>query len=331
MAQQVSVIVTVLNEAESIRRLVGSLSLQTRQPDEVVIVDGGSTDGTLEELERALSEVRFPLRVLSEPGCNISEGRNAAISAARGALIAATDAGVRLDEEWLANLIAPFGGDAPPDVVSGFVVAESQSTFELALGAVTLPQREEIDPNTFHPSSRSVAFRREAWQAVGGYPEWLDYCEDLLFDFALRDAGFTFAFAPRALAFFRPRSTLRAFFRQYYRYARGDGKADFWRYRHLVRYVAYLVVVPALLGLAIGYHPLWLLGLVGGLVAIVGTPFQRLRSQLAEMRWSERLAALLWVPVIRVAGDAAKMLGYPVGVWWRWRHAPQEPWPKRQF
>ncbi|OGO05265.1 MAG: hypothetical protein A2Y73_08520 [Chloroflexi bacterium RBG_13_56_8] len=331
MVHQVSVIATVLNEAESIRALLHSLSGQTRQPDEVVIVDGGSTDGTLDQLQRAAGEVQFPLRVLSEPGCNISEGRNAAIAAAQSALIASTDAGVRLDERWLANLLAPFEGDAPPDVVSGFFVAAHQSRFELALGAVTLPLREEIDPATFYPSSRSIAFRREAWQVVGGYPAWLDYCEDLLFDFALRDAGFKFAFAPDALAYFQPRRTLGAFFRQYYRYARGDGKADFWRYRHLARYATYLMAVPALLRLAIGYHPLWLLGLVGGLAAMLRTPLRRLRSQMGGMRWSECLAVLGWIPIIRIVGDIAKMLGYPVGVWWRWHHAPKEPWPKRQF
>lgn len=331
MAHRVSVVVTVLNEAESIQALLHSLLAQTRQPDEVVIVDGGSTDGTIGELRRVAREAELPIRVLSQPGCNISQGRNAAIAAAQGTLIAVTDAGVRLEDHWLENLLAPFEGDDPPDVVSGFFVAAPRSCFELALGAVTLPLREEINPARFHPWSRSVAFRRNAWEAVGRYPEWLDYCEDLLFDFALRDAGYSFAFAPHAAVHFRPRQTLAAFFRQYFRYARGDGKADFWRYRHMIRYATYLVAVPALAALAIGHHPLWLLGLAGGLVAMLPAPFRRLCSRLGELGLRERLLVLCWVPVIRIAGDIAKMLGYPVGVWWRWHHAPREPWPKRQF
>ena len=75
---------------------------------------------------------------------------------------------------------------------------------------------------------------------MGGYPEWLDYCEDLVFDLALQQSGARFAFAPRAIAWFRPRGSLAAFFRQYYRYARGDGKADLWRARHAIRYAVYL-------------------------------------------------------------------------------------------
>src|SRR5438046_660918 len=130
-----------------------------------------------------------------------------------------------------------------PEVVSGFFVPEPQSTFELAMGATVLPRVSEIDPERFLPSSRSIAFTKAAWQAVGGYPEWLDYCEDLVFDFALRRRG-AFAFAPAALVHFRPRGSLRSFFRQYYLYARGDGKAGLWPWRHAMRYATYLFALP---------------------------------------------------------------------------------------
>ena len=97
------------------------------------------------------------------------------------------------------------------------------------MGATVLPTVDEVKPESFLPSSRSVAFTKEAWEAAGGYPEWIDYCEDLIFDFRLRDAAGPFAWAPEAVAHFRPRGSLKSFFKQYYRYARGDGKADLWR------------------------------------------------------------------------------------------------------
>ncbi|MBM3189303.1 MAG: glycosyltransferase [Chloroflexi bacterium] len=330
MRQALSLVATVLNEAQSIERLLASVLRQTRPPDELVVVDGGSNDGTLEALERFAASARLPTRVLSQPGANISQGRNLAIAAAQGPIIAVMDAGVRLEETWLEHLVAPFEAARPPDVVSGFFVADPQSPFERALGAVTLPSVEEIDPERFNPSSRSVAYRKEAWRAVRGYPEWLDYCEDLVFDFALRDAGCTFVFAPEALVRFRPRSSLRLFARQYYRYARGDGKADLWLYRHLIRYGAYLGGA-LLLVLAIAHHPLWLLALAAGLAAMLRKPLRRLRPSLGALSPRERVVVLAWLPIIRLTGDLAKMAGYPVGVWWRWRHAPREPWPKRVF
>ncbi|GAB4516332.1 MAG: glycosyltransferase [Anaerolineae bacterium] len=314
----ISVISTVLNEGESITRLLDSLVAQTRPPDEVVIVDGGSTDDTLKHLNRYAE--RLPLRILVAPGANISEGRNRAIRAAQGEIIAATDAGVQLAPNWLEALTAPFDADPAVQIVAGFFLPDPQNTFERAMGATVLPLVDDIDPERFLPSSRSVAFTREAWEAVGGYPEWLDYCEDLIFDFRLRDRYGPFAWAPDAVVYFRPRSSLKAFFVQYYRYARGDGKADLWRKRHAVRYGTYLVATPLLAVLGATQHPLWWGLLFFGGVVYCRRPWQRLRAGWADMPWNQRIIAAAWVPVIRAVGDVAKMIGYPVGWWWRLRH-----------
>jgi glycosyltransferase involved in cell wall biosynthesis len=326
---KVTVIATVLNEGASIRRLLDSLAAQARPPDEVVIVDGGSTDDSVAILESYAAEGRLPLRALSRPGTNISQGRNAAIEAATGEIIASTDAGVRLSPDWLAALLEPFEG---PDtdrvtVVSGFFSPDPQTDFETALGATTLPVLSDVVPEQFWPSSRSVAFRKAAALTVGSYPEWLDYCEDLIFDFKLRERYGPFAFAPRAVAYFRPRPTLKAFLRQYYRYARGDGKAGLWFRRHAIRYLTYLFVTPLLIALTARHSPWWGLGFLAGGAFVFGTPFKRLWSMTRGRRFM-RLRALAWVPVIRVAGDLAKMVGYPAGVWWRLRFRGGRSWRK---
>jgi len=329
---QVSLIVTVKNEAEALPRLLDSIAAQTRAPDEIIVVDGGSTDATLAVLhERART---LPMHIISAPGANISQGRNIAICAARGDIICATDAGVRLDPKWVAELLAPFDQrptsnatrnsavnsqpSAVVDVVSGFFIPDPQSVFEIALAATTLPVLRDIHPEKFLPSSRSVAFRKAAWERVGGYPEWLDFCEDLIFDFALRRAGMRFVFAPRAIVYFRPRPTLRAFFKQYYHYARGDGKANLWFLRHVIRYTTYLLALPLTIALVIsGFWQLGLTILVLGAFGMFFTPYRRLLPMLRNLSWRDRLRALAWVPLIRVTGDVAKMMGYPVGVVWR--------------
>jgi glycosyltransferase involved in cell wall biosynthesis len=312
----VSVIVTVLNEAHAIVGLLDSLAAQSRPPDEVVIVDGGSTDGTQAVLGRYAAGGQLPLRVLSLPGSNISQGRNAAIEAAGGEIIASTDAGVRLTTDWLGALVAPFG-DPDVQVVSGLFVADACNTFELAMGATVLPALSDISAHDFLPSSRSVAFRKAAWWAVGGYPEWLDYCEDLVFDLKLRDHYGAFRFVPEAVVHFRPRSSLRAFLRQYYRYARGDGKADLWRKRHAVRYATYLVALPGLLALGLWHSPLWLGALLAGAAAYTYRPYRRLAGRMGTLPLLQKLYAIALVPCIRLVGDVGKMVGYPVG--WAWR------------
>lgn len=319
---KVSLVLTVLDEGEHIRRLLESILEQTRPPDEVVVCDGGSRDNTL-DLLRQYGQ-RLPLRVVSVPGANISRGRNAAIRSARGDIIAVTDAGVWLEPHWLEYLLRPIesslaGSGDVPVLAAGFFVADPETTFEVAMGATVLPELRDIDPARFLPSSRSVAFHRSAWEAVGGYPEWLDYSEDVVFDLELRERFGPFAFALDAIVHFRPRSSLRAFARQYFKYAEGDGRAGLFPKIHLIRYFTYLVAAPLVLYAALTVSPwLWLLGGIAGLT-YVRTPVRRLRSQWDKLSQLGRVQALLLIPVIRVVGDVAKMAGYPPGVWRRLR------------
>ena len=313
---RVSVILTVLNEGESVHRLLDSLAGQTLPPDEVVVADGGSRDGTLAALKAYAG--RLPLRLIAAPGANIAQGRNAAIRAATGEVIAVTDAGVRCKPDWLACLTAPF---ERPGVmaVAGFFRPDAHTVLETAMGATVLPEARDVNAKTYLPSSRSVAFRREVWERVGGYPNWLDFSEDVVFDLNVRKHYGPFEFEPRALVDFRPRGSLQALARQYFLYARGDGKANLFPRLHALRYFAYLVAAPLLIYAAITVSPwLWLLGALAGL-AYVRLPLRRLWPRLAALAPLDRLRALAYVPLIRLTGDIAKMLGYPVGVAWRVR------------
>lgn len=328
---RISLVTTVLNEAASLPALLDSIAAQTLQPDEVIVCDGGSSDGTPGLLR---AERRFPVRIIESPGANISRGRNQAIAASRGELIACTDAGVRLDPRWLEHITAPLRSGPGPAWAAGFFVADPEpgSPFEIAMSATVLPELAEIDPARFLPSSRSVCFSKTAWARAGGYPEWLDYCEDLVYDLALRREFGPPVFAPQAIARFRPRTRLRSFFRQYYLYARGDGKAGLWLKRHLVRYATYLVALPLLTaGMAAGPSaPVQLacaLALAAGAAAYLRRPYRRLARLGASLAPSGKLKAGLWVPVIRGVGDIAKMLGYPAGVAWRLRQNPGKSTP----
>ena len=311
---KVSIIATVKNEGEAIRPLLDSLIQQTRLPDEIIICDGGSTDNTLTILHEY--KQWLPLKIIVAPGSNISQGRNRAIAAASGTIIAATDAGVVLSPYWVEDLARPIemGKTA---IASGWFEPDPFTDFEVVMGATVLPALADIDPQKFLPSSRSIAFLKEAWEKVGGYPEWLDYGEDLIFDIALREQYGQFLFIDTAIAYFRPRTNLRAYFHQYYTYARGDGKANLWPKRHAIRYATYLIGLPLILRLIWREKRIGLLLLFTGITAYCRRPAQRLWHNTWGWPPPTRLGAFALIPVIRFIGDIAKMIGYPVGIIWR--------------
>lgn len=307
----VSLVTTVKNEERSIDSFLDSVFRQSRLPDEVIVVDGGSNDRTLACI-RTWAERQPTLRLIEAPDANIAAGRNIAIGHARGQVIAVTDAGTVLDPGWLELLVRPLLLEGGVGVAAGFFEPGGTTTLERAISVVITPRISEVDPDEFLPSSRSIAFRRDLWAQVGGYPEWLRHCEDLVFDFSLRDAGATFTFVPEARVTWRARSTLAGFFRQYFDYARGDGRALLWTHRHALRYSAYTLAIA--LAVATRRSP-WAgvcLGL--GMTRHFRRGFCRVAEATCFFDNRDRAAAHALVPVIVMLGDVAKMIGYPVGL-----------------
>lgn len=308
----VSLIATVKNEADNIAALLDSMLAQSRPPDEIVINDNWSADDTVAIVQRYQAG-GAPI-VLLRGGHNISSGRNHAISHARWPLIASCDAGLTLPRHWLAAIVEPLESGRA-DVVGGFYVPHARSTWELALGATNYPDAEEIDGARFLPAGQSVAFTRAAWEAAGGFPEWAATCEDLLFDLELKRQGFRFVFEPAAAVLFRPRSTARAYWRQYFTYARGDAIGMLFPGRHALRYAAYgaAAVVTALTP-RYRRAPLVLLA---GAAVYLRKPFRRLWRRGKGAPATVRGLAFALVPLQRLIGDVAKMAGYAWGTFLR--------------
>ena len=320
---QYSLIFTVLNEEDTIVSLMDSVIQQSKLPDELVIVDGGSTDNTYQVLQSY--QDKLPLKLICLPGANISVGRNRAVEQSTGDIIVITDAGVELPDHWFATITQPFETSASVNAVAGFFRAAPHTLFEVALGATTLPLQREIHPHKFLPSSRSIAIKRDLFEQIDGYPEWLDHCEDIVFDLHIKQVTH-FVFEPQAWVAFRPRSNIQAFFKQYYLYARGDGQANLWVKRHAIRYATYFLLVPTLLILGWTGHPLWWLGFVLGAAIYLYPCYRRLGTILKQYATQHSLTfnhvvyVVSLIPYLKLIGDIAKMIGYPIGTIQRLRH-----------
>lgn len=221
-----ALIATVFNEADNISRWWDCLRAQTVSPDEMVIVDGGSTDGTWEKLQQLASTAPMPVR-LEQRRCNIAEGRNRAIRLTDSEIIASTDAGSFPEPDWFAQITEPLQADAKVDVVGGRNLFTIENDFQRYLSQFE-GEGETADELTgeFHPSSRNTAFRRQAWADAGGYPEWLTLtAEDALFTRGLHRIGKNFLHNPRAVVQWQMRGDARSYFKMLYRYGFGSAEA----------------------------------------------------------------------------------------------------------
>jgi GT2 family glycosyltransferase len=267
----VSVIATVLDERHAIDRLLEGVTAQLCEQDELVVVDGGSHDGTYERLlEYAGHDPR--VRVHGAPGSNIAAGRNIAVRAARHDLIACTDAGCRVAPHWLERLIEPFSaaeaGLQEPDRRAPGLAAGVPRV--LAHGALQRAQSLACyaDPNeaasptpliraygrlfggVFDPSlpfARSLAFTRQAWRDAGGFPERLRWVEDGVFGRAVA-THHRCVVAEQADVYWEQRPSVRATFKMYYQYGIGAAESGDRQLqgRDGLRLAAYLLTAPLL-------------------------------------------------------------------------------------
>lgn len=308
----VTVIVTVLEEAETIGALLEALLAQTRPADEIILVDGGSTDGTIsiaEEYEQRLSG----LRILEAPGTNISQGRNRGIDAAKSPIIAITDAGCRPDPNWLAQIVAPLEADPTLEMVSGTVRPEPTNHFEACAGSCSLAYQMQAGKISFFPTARSMAFRRELWAATQGFPAELDFGEDTAFIITAAATGARLYVEPGAVVYWRPRRNYRQIVRQFYHYADGLAQAGLSRTFHQ-RTIAQNVggIACLLLGLILKHWLPWMLLLLLGTAYLVRKARQ---GCFAIPGWRTYYR----VPLMLLAIHVGTMAGIVQGHWQRLR------------
>lgn len=303
-----TLIATVRNEASTIRDFVESLLAQTRKPDEILIVDGASTDGTREILEDYAQ--RGLLRFISQP-CNIAEGRNLGIAAATGTHLAVTDAGCRVDPDWLAQIERCFAADCKPDVVAGNFRFETHTPFEEAVVLATFqPNRDQSETARFYPSSRSVAFTKQAWERAGGYPEWLYAAEDTLFNIRMRQLGLRFVFCRDAIVRWRPRETWRALARQRINFSRGNARVGIGTTGYLTN-----LQVHGLFAALLILSPLFSAALVGAVGVAAWHVYRHLWHQASratmDRGWRMRLRVLAVMEFVRLVN----LYGFLRGRW----------------
>ena len=298
---KVSFVATVLNEEETIKGLLDSIIQQTKKPDEVIVVDGGSTDRTLSEI----SNIKLKFRVLTKHG-NRSVGRNAGIKRATGDIILLSDAGCTLDKNWVKNIIQPFDNHSV-DVVAGYYKAKPKTVFEKCLVPYVFVMPDKVNPKTFLPASRSMAFRKGVWKKVGGFPQEFSHNEDYVFANRLKKMNAAMVFKRDAIVYWQPRTNLKQAFIMFFRFALGDAEAGIYRPKAVLTVLRYFFT---LLLAAI----IFMLQSIQAAYLLVGlTLLYVFWSIIKNFRYVHDIRALYWLPLLQLTSDIAVSAGMVVG------------------
>lgn len=194
-----SIVIRTFNEARYLPQLLQAIGTQSVPADqrEVILVDSGSTDATLDIARQ------FPCRVVHIPHTEFSFGRSLNLgcdAAAGSALIFISGHCIPTDDFWLERLIAPL--DADPVVLTyGRQIGGPETKFsEHRLFSKYFPEVATPPPNEFFCNNANAAVRRDAW-AAHRFDETLTGLEDMHLARRLVEAGGRVQYVPESIVY----------------------------------------------------------------------------------------------------------------------------------
>ena len=308
----ISICITTFNEEATITSLLDSLLSQSKKPDQIIIVDGGSTDKTV-EIIRHYQQKDSRIKLLVEK-CTRARGRNLSIEIAKGDVIAITDAGCIAKHDWLKKISAPFA-TSRVDISAGFYTMTGDSSLQKAesifLGVT--PRNFGIK---FLPSTRSMAFTKKAWEEIGGFPEGEgNSAEDTDFNYKAVKMGLKYSRVKDAIVEWGMPESLSGFFKKINEYAKWDARYKIWWHpsQHLASHniKALLVLIRYLIALSIlilsfKYATLPLL-IILILIYLIWA-FRKIFLEFGDYRVS------LWGPVLQTTSDIGVISGFLTGI-----------------
>lgn len=227
--RSVSVVVPCRNEEAHIGRLLTAIAAQAVRPDDIVIVDGGSTDDTLGVISAAsVALAPIVVRTIVAPDDRLPTAINRAVREARGDVLVRLDGHSSPPPDYIARAVAHLA-DPKVGVVGGIwqiVPGDTTPMGEAIARAVSHPLGAGDAAYRIH-SARTVTdmdtvpfgcFTRATWQLVGGLNESLLGNEDYEFNYRVRRAGLAVRLDPMMHSTYVARASLGALALQYFRY-----------------------------------------------------------------------------------------------------------------
>ncbi len=243
---KVSVVIPVLNMAKGLGKCLEAVFAQSLKPHEVIVIDGGSTDGTLE------TAAVFKVKVLHEHNNSIAEGRQIGVDSASGDYIAFTDADCVPHKDWLANLLKEFQDGIIG--VGGGINNIGENFWENSVNLATntlIGGGTSIQGRLFHGrrtvqsiSACNSMYRKRDIMRHGGFDRSLPGGEELELNKRLAKSG-KFIYTSDAMVDHYHRWTLKKFARKMFRYGKERGMIRAWNIQIIPAIAVPLLILSA--------------------------------------------------------------------------------------
>ncbi|MFH0783329.1 MAG: glycosyltransferase [Pseudomonadota bacterium] len=196
---KVSLAIPCFNAEIFIGQVLESIMAQTRQPDEILIIDDGSSDNT-KKIVSQFSQIRL---ICHDNNQGIAAARNSAIKHASGDIIVFLDADALASPEYIEEMVAGFTGE---DVagVNGRAIESVQKTIYDKWRKDVLFQEwgDEHRQEVYFLFGMCAAYRKKVLEEVGGFNELFRISgEDMDISYRIRKMGYRLAYTPKALVY----------------------------------------------------------------------------------------------------------------------------------
>jgi glycosyltransferase involved in cell wall biosynthesis len=165
-----AVTVAVYNEQKLIDQLLDALLRQTRVPDEIVLVDDGSTDATAALIKRR-SEREPRIRYVHQENAGPAAARNRAFREAQSEICVFTDGDCVPDPDWIEKLTEPFGDPAIGASAGTYRTLNPQSVLASFIGAEIAWRYRDVGQSVDCHGTYNLAIRRAVLEELGGFDQ----------------------------------------------------------------------------------------------------------------------------------------------------------------
>jgi len=248
-----SLIVACYNEEKNINLFFDSFKEQTVYPREIIVIDGGSTDESLRLLEEVVIHPDVQIKIIVNPKLNknhiispIAEARNEAIASAVHEDILVSDLGCKLDRHYVEQLCNSLKENK---IVSGRYLGEGSNHLQEKLKKIFIPSLSKFKSASFLPSSRSIAFKKECWEKVDGYPVASYTAEDTVFAMNLRAEYGDFLSNPNAIVYWYLPATIKELEQKVKQYGEGDRIQKLFKIKYIIKFCLVFTKLSALYSL----------------------------------------------------------------------------------